>query len=312
MFEIHKSPASAVFDIVFWNPNFDGQTLHDSIPHLMDYQRFNTLLAELSTEGILRWEKSGWRLTNSMIYARIGDNIDESMISPTVVALAEALEIGVLGDCLEEAGANKEIVHICRTPEYRGMIADWIIDWAKGPPLIDLPMHCIFEAEPPDMNALERVEYEMSVEDCEYYDRVGWEHYREEDFVDHLLPTLGEPRCFMNYYEIVIPINGRNYVVIFNFDYDRNMWDPAGKSISLLKTNKKPTEPNSTSYRSYLRFFGQPRWIQSKHYPFYMGKPCFHFCTIENGWGDAGNWNILIGCDRRGVPEKAFFEASCY
>jgi hypothetical protein len=32
---------------------------------------------------------------------------------------------------------------------------------------------------------------------------------------------------------------------------------------------------------------------------------------LENGWGDMGNWNILVGFDADGVPNVAYFEASC-
>lgn len=40
------------------------------------------------------------------------------------------------------------------------------------------------------------------------------------------------------------------------------------------------------------------------------GNVCHHFLTIENGWGDCGNFNILLGFNGL-IPNMAYFEASC-
>jgi hypothetical protein len=65
------------------------------------------------------------------------------------------------------------------------------------------------------------------------------------------------------------------------------------------------------SHGSYAQFFGQPFFIQSEMTPNYEGRSAFNLVTVEGGWGDSGNLNIMIGLDTDGVPAKAWFEASC-
>jgi hypothetical protein len=57
--------------------------------------------------------------------------------------------------------------------------------------------------------------------------------------------------------------------------------------------------------------FGQPRFIQNPIFPTHEGRPAMHLMTLETGWGDSGNVNILFACDDNGVPCAAWMEASC-
>jgi hypothetical protein len=168
-----------------------------------------------------------------------------------------------------------------------------------------------------DPATLEHVERELNNDDFEYYDRVGWKHYRPEYHIDTLLPTFGEPICFKYRNNIVIKIGQQNYKFdLIERDYDKP-WSPDGKTLVLTPTDDEPTKPDfvgEPDWRAsyYYKFFGQPRWIQGPHHVADMdGVPLRHLVTIENGWGDSGNYNILIGLDENGVPNLAYFEASC-
>lgn len=57
--------------------------------------------------------------------------------------------------------------------------------------------------------------------------------------------------------------------------------------------------------------FGQPHFIQNPIYPTHEGRSAMHLMTLETGWGDSGNVNILFACDDNGVPCAAWMEASC-
>jgi hypothetical protein len=177
---------------------------------------------------------------------------------------------------------------------------------------ITLHLIDIYHAEPFDKERLEKIEHELTQEDHDWYDQNGWKFYSPENHVEYRLPSLGEPVSLHHAKNPVVEIHGRKYKVLLDLGhYDDPPYEAKGKSVTLIPTEEAATKSDTKSDRAYLRFFGQPRWVQNERYPGYKGKPCYHFCTIESGWGDSGNQNILIGCNEEGIPEVAYFEASC-
>jgi len=65
------------------------------------------------------------------------------------------------------------------------------------------------------------------------------------------------------------------------------------------------------AHRFYAQVFGQPNFIQNNIFPVFNGRSAMALCSIETGWGDSGNINILFACDDNGVPCRVWFEASC-
>ena len=61
----------------------------------------------------------------------------------------------------------------------------------------------------------------------------------------------------------------------------------------------------------YLTVFGQPRFIQNPVFPGLHGVCASNLFTLETGWGDAGNLNVLCALDEEGIPAKVWHEASC-
>jgi len=68
---------------------------------------------------------------------------------------------------------------------------------------------------------------------------------------------------------------------------------------------------NVYSHNTYAQVFGQPVFIQGIMTPSFEGRSAFHLLTLETGWGDSGNLNIMVGLDSEGVPCRVWFEASC-
>lgn len=155
---------------------------------------------------------------------------------------------------------------------------------------------------------LTKVSRELTEEDIEYYERVGWRYFSEEDLDTYLLPSLGEPIGFN--VQPVIEIKGKKYQVVIQDD-GREPWDEEGKTLLLIPTTAPLTKGDPGNRRSFYNFFGQPTWRQNTYYPTHKGKPCYHLVTVEDGWGDNGNRNILLGFDENDMPEAAYFEASC-
>jgi len=60
-----------------------------------------------------------------------------------------------------------------------------------------------------------------------------------------------------------------------------------------------------------VNFFGHPYFIQGTPINAYEGRCAMNLVTLETGWGDAGNVNILFACDEQGVPCRVWCEASC-
>lgn len=165
-----------------------------------------------------------------------------------------------------------------------------------------------------DYNKLEKLELDLTVEDCERFDEIGWKNYREGDYVKYLVPSLGEAICFHWNDKIVIEIKGKRYKFELHDNCMHEMWSCEGKSISLTPTEEPISEGvKNCGCRAFhlYHFFGQPRWVQSPCYPAYKGKPCYHLVTVENDWGDSGNWNIFISLDENDVPNAVFFESFC-
>jgi hypothetical protein len=207
---------------------------------------------------------------------------------------------------------------------------------------IELPLRDIWEAPSCRADQLETVTDELTPEEVERITDAGqWKDFREEDLTRTVLPELGPALFFTEripFYTadsysrgtpagppepegIVVAIRGRNYRVSLRVlaggrDSDH---EARGKTLILVPTDEPATPSDvrvarvatSRSRREY-QFFGQPVWVQNAHYPADLrGEPCSHLVTVENGWGDMGNWNILVGFDADGVPNVAYFEASC-
>lgn len=159
--------------------------------------------------------------------------------------------------------------------------------------------------------------------DCEYFDRVGWKYCTEDFFTDIKLPELGKALYFSGkfspYKGVVVDIKGKRYKVSFSEgDYNDEPWDARGKFVTFEPSDEPLSVADRPApdrfHRGWHNFhvFGQPHWIQNPVYPLDLrGKPCYHLMSIENGWGDSGNYNILIGFDENDVPNVAYFEASC-
>ena len=129
-------------------------------------------------------------------------------------------------------------------------------------------------------------------------------------FSKPLLPSLGDRIAFRSLPFYVVEIKGRRYKVEFNEDWQDDPSSIEGKTLDITPTDLPLTETSDKS--GDFEFFGQPNWIQGAIYPLdLLGNPCYHLFTVENGWGDSGNYNFLIGFDADDVPNIAYFEASC-
>ena len=62
----------------------------------------------------------------------------------------------------------------------------------------------------------------------------------------------------------------------------------------------------------FLCLFGQPNFLQNEFYPEFQGRPGMALATMDTGWGDSGNENLLFAVDDDGYPVAAWFEASCH
>jgi hypothetical protein len=179
---------------------------------------------------------------------------------------------------------------------------------------IRLELEYIYHAKH-DKTLFERRENELTEEDHEFYNKYGWDNFRPENHIDYLYPTLGESLYFLKSTNPVIEINRVRYKLSFDFNYDYKPYEAEGKAIVLTPTDEPLSKSDNVKvanrHNFYMQIFGQPRWVQGDHYIVHNGKPCYHLATIETGWGDSGNYNILIGCDDQGVPTVAYFEASC-
>lgn len=177
---------------------------------------------------------------------------------------------------------------------------------------IALDLKEIYEAEVASKEKLQLMEQELTEEEIEWYNEHGWQYHSEE----YLLPTLGETLYLNDDVDPVVEINGKRWKVVFDFNYNYGeVYEAKGKRVIFKETKDPLTKSSVPKSRNrhewFMQVFGQPVWIQNQYYPAYKGEPCFHLATLEIGWGDSGNFNILIACDKQGDPIVAFFEASC-
>lgn len=187
---------------------------------------------------------------------------------------------------------------------------------------MEIQLQDVFSA--PQAKKSQLVQNEMAPQEVEYYEQQGWHHFRNDDLLR--LPEISPAL----YYSHSHSVHGDRYVVVQVGQYrykvrfiDRGgsdePWDHVGKYLSLEFTEEPATPPDreppdENKYRGgyYLKFFGQPTWVQNEHFPLDgRGNPCYHFLTIENEWGDMGNYNILVGLNEHGIPDCGYFEASC-
>lgn len=182
-----------------------------------------------------------------------------------------------------------------------------------------LSLRCIFEAPQYNRDLLEKIDTATD-EDRENFTSDDWKWYAQGAWDRYLLPEFGPPRYYSDSRRpgIVVPIAGRRFrVQVVSRDYD-DPSSPEGRELQLFETDDPETvpdcDPPPRGYRGhhYIQAFGQPNWIQNESYPADpRGNPCRHLLTAENSWGDCGNWNILVGVDEEGLPDIAYFEASC-
>lgn len=193
----------------------------------------------------------------------------------------------------------------------------------KASKVIQLPLVAVGEAPAYDTRLLQYQEHPDVLDDAAI---VQWYTERGQDPLvatrTYLLPELGPARYFsLRVRDFVVAIRGRRYRVVINLANRRRdePWESEGKSVTLIPTDDPETEPDRApplpGYIGghYYQFLGRPRWIQNDHFPAgTTGEPCYNLVTIEDGWGDAGNHNILISLDSEGYPDRAYHEASCY
>lgn len=166
----------------------------------------------------------------------------------------------------------------------------------------------IGEAEVCPEDKIQKVERELNEEEIEWYNANGWQYYTP----DLLLPVLG-PTIYTSFTDPVVEIFGRRWKIQFLFDYNYEPYEAKGKKVVFSETTEPLTVSDKYKNNRHshdMQIFGQPVWVQHEYYPAYKGEPCYHLATLETGWGDCGNNNILIACENN-EPVKAFFEASC-
>jgi hypothetical protein len=180
---------------------------------------------------------------------------------------------------------------------------------------ITIDLEDVFHAEHINKETLQKVEHDLTEEDHDWYNTHGWKYFRPENHIDYLLPELGETIYLRGSCNPVVEINGKRWKLFFDFDWNHEAYEAKGKRVIFRETDEPLTvsdcKPSKNRHDFYMKVFGQPVWVQGEHYIAYKGKPCSHLVTIEVGWGDCGNYNILIGCNEQGDPEVAYFEASC-
>lgn len=82
--------------------------------------------------------------------------------------------------------------------------------------------------------------------------------------------------------------------------------------IETMKRNIRNIDNGDEIYGhgKYLQIFGQPIFIQNPIFPSHKGRSACNLATLETGWGDSGNVNIMVALDD-GVPVEIWIEASC-
>ncbi len=167
-----------------------------------------------------------------------------------------------------------------------------------------------------DKNDLRSVERDMTETDIAHYDHHGWKYYSKEDFVDYFLPVLGEPVHLRNWSNFVVEFgegpHRRRWKINIDSDDNSQPYEANGKRLIFTETTEPLSVSNTTDKSRGLHIFSQPVFIQGKKYPAHNSKPCYPLVTVENSWGDNGNWNIFIVLDDNWLPVAGYFEASCH
>ena len=136
------------------------------------------------------------------------------------------------------------------------------------------------------------------------------------------LPEFGSARLYYDGFRlihhegVVISLGGRLYRVRFIpvGAIDHSSGAPDGGTVEFIPTTDPETYhlPGGPNVRlPYLTFFGQPRFIQNPVFPDVNGVCASNLFTLETGWGDAGNLNVLCALDKEGIPAEVWHEASC-
>jgi hypothetical protein len=140
------------------------------------------------------------------------------------------------------------------------------------------------------------------------------------DYSHHGLPEFGPARLFYDGFRlihqegVVVSLGARLYRVRFRPAGDNGSGAPDGGTVEFIPTTDAQTYylPGGPNVRlPYLTFFGQPRFIQNPVFPGLDGVCASNLFTLETGWGDAGNLNVLCVLDGEGIPAKVWHEASC-
>jgi len=146
--------------------------------------------------------------------------------------------------------------------------------------------------------------------------------FRGKKYSVYGLPEFGSARLYYDGFRlihhegVVISLGGRLYRVRFIpvGAIDHSSGAPDGGTVEFISTTDPETYhlPGGPNVRlPYLTFFGQPRFIQNPVFPDVNGVCASNLFTLETGWGDAGNLNVLCALDKEGIPAKVWHEASC-
>jgi len=147
----------------------------------------------------------------------------------------------------------------------------------------------------------------------------GRHAFHGNDYSVYGLPEFGPPRFYYDGFRlihrdgVVIALGGRLYRVRF-MPAGQNAGVPDGGVVEFIPTSDPQTYylPGGPNMRlPHLTLFGQPRFIQSPAFPEFMGACASNLFTLETGWGDAGNLNVLCALNQEGIPARAWHEASC-
>ena len=180
-----------------------------------------------------------------------------------------------------------------------------------------IPLTPIALARDCDRALLEKTEL-VAEEEKAAFTKEDWGYYAKGWYDSWLLPEIAPARYFYAEERPVVPLAGSRFRVHVAYDDWDAPYDAEGKRLVLEETADPETAPDREApprgccggHR--VQVFGQPNWIQNPHFPAGPdGAPCRHLITMENGWGDSGNWNVLVHLGEDGLPSVAYFEASC-
>lgn len=152
-----------------------------------------------------------------------------------------------------------------------------------------------------------------SHEEAKQFTNLGIESkmYGKYECFTYTYPEFGPARFYKpTPEELVLRLGNQNYIIITQLDDSSGV--PEKGKITFIPTDKQETPFHTDKEKQgYMTAFGQPNFIQSEVLCGANGKSACHLLTLETGWGDAGNVNILCFLDDNGIPAKAWVEASC-